>query len=239
MSNEIKQMFSTIADKYDKLNHMMSLGKDIGWRRKAARECLLINKDDIVILDVATGTGDLAISILDEAEKNSRKVKITGLDFNKDMLNVARKKIESWKIKNFDLIVGDALSLQLKNSSFDVVTTGFALRNFDNLNAFVEESYRVLKPGGKIVYLDVARPDTALLKLFQFYYFKIVPVIVASANYNPNAYQYLFSSLWVFDKHKALELVKKAGFKKAVIKNLTLGAAFIIVAEKPKKKAKR
>jgi demethylmenaquinone methyltransferase / 2-methoxy-6-polyprenyl-1,4-benzoquinol methylase len=238
MSDEIKNMFSTIADKYDRMNHIMSMGKDMGWRRSAAIECL-IGPDTLNVLDVATGTGDLALTIIWEGEKRDKKISITGVDFNKDMLRVAKSKIKKENINNIRLIMGDALSLQLKSGSFDVVTSGFALRNFDSLKSFIEESYRVLKPGGKIVYLDVARPDTALTKLFQFYYFKIVPVIVTSVDYNPNAYQYLFSSLWIFDKHKALELVKHAGFKDAKIKNLTFGAAFLITARKPARKAKR
>lgn len=237
MSNEIKGMFSTIAEKYDKMNHIMSMGKDIGWRRSAAIECL-DGKESMEVLDVATGTGDLALAIAREAKGRGKKVRITGLDFNKDMLDVAKKKVKREYFSNISLMMGDAISLQLKSGIYDAVTTGFALRNFDDLKAFIEESYRVLKPGGRIVFLDVARPDAAMQKLFQIYYFKIIPVIVASADYNPDAYQYLFQSLWVFDKQKALQLVKNAGFKDAKIKNLTLGAAYIISAKKPTRKAK-
>ncbi len=234
---ELKMMFSSIAKSYDRMNHIMSLGADIRWRKRAAMECV----DGYVnprVLDAATGTGDLALAIAKEARSRGGSADILGLDFNEDMLNVAKEKIARSGFQ-IELVVGNTQSMNLDGSSFDVVTTGFALRNFDNLKSFVEESYRVLRPGGRIVFLDVARPDVALSRLFQFYYFKIVPVIVVGTRYSPEAYQYLFNSLWIFDKNNALELVKRAGFRNANIKNLSLGAAFMIVATKPRKKAKR
>ena len=232
MSEENKRMFSLIAKNYDKTNRLISLGADSGWRKEAAKECS-INKKSINVLDVATGTGELAISIVRQVEKDKRKVRVVGLDFNKDMLKIARDKIAKKGITDIDFIMGDALALDLGNGSFDVVTSGFALRNFDDLQQFMKESYRVLTPGGKIVFLDVAKPDNVFNKLFEKYYFKIIPLM--GARYNRDAYVHLITTAWRFDKNRLLQMAKSAGFVDPKLRNLTFGTAFIFTAKKPKK----
>lgn len=233
MSDDINKMFSTIAENYDKMNHKMSFGKDIGWRRHTAKVCVS-GKKRLNVLDVATGTGDLAIAINDEAVKTGKDAKIIGLDFNGDMLRIANRKIRSLGIKNIRFIEGDALSTQLKSNSFDVITSGFALRNFDDLQQFLQESYRLLKIDGKIAFLDVARPDSTLSGIMKLYYFNVIPAL--GAKYNKNAYVWLVSSLWRFSKDELVKLAKNAGFSEVKVTNLTLGAAFILTATKKKAK---
>ncbi len=231
MSEKNKRMFSSIAENYDKVNRIISLGADIGWRKRTAQECL-VGRKSAKVLDVATGTGDLAIAIAHEAKKMHKKVSVLGLDFNQDMLNIARSKVKRSKMKNVSLVQGDALDLELKAGSFDIITTGFALRNFDDLGAFIEEAYRVLKPGGKAAFLEVAKPDSVLGDMIKFYYFNVIPMI--GSKYNKDAYVWLASSLWRFDKNLLMHLMKKAGFKNIKAKNLTFGVAFILTANKPK-----
>ncbi len=235
MSEENKRMFSLIAKNYDKTNRLISLGADSGWRKEAAKECA-IDKKSINVLDVATGTGELAISIVRQVEKNKRKVHVVGLDFNKDMLKIAKDKIAKKGIIDIDFMMGDALALNLCNSSFDVVTSGFALRNFDDLQQFMKESYRVLTPGGKIVFLDVAKPDNVFNKLFEKYYFNIIPLM--GARYNKDAYVHLITTAWRFNKNVLSQMAKSIGFVHPKLRNLTFGTAFIFTANKPKK-AKR
>ena len=232
-SKQINRMFSKIAENYDKVNRIISLGADMGWRKEAARECML-SPNKLHVLDVATGTGDLAIAIVDEAKARRKRATVVGLDFNHDMLRIAKRKIERRGLKNIELVTGDALSLQLKGESFDVVTSGFALRNFDDLNQFVSESFRVLVPGGKIVYLDVAKPSNAFDSVFKFYYQTVIPMI--GAKYNKDAYIHLVSSMMKFDKRALVVMARNAGFSRVKIRNLTFGAAFLLTGEKPKRK---
>lgn len=233
MSNEIKRMFSSIAKNYDRVNKIITLGADIRWRTRAARMCIS-KGNNLRILDVATGTGDLAISISNEAKKHNKKVSVVGLDFNEDMMKIAQHKIKKKNIKNVELIDGDALNLGFESESFDVVTSGFSLRGFDDLYKFLKETYRVLKPGGKVVFLDAAKPDHPLSNLMESYYTRVIPAI--GAMYNKEAYIYLISSIWKFDKNKLLRDAKRAGFKNVKITNLSLRIVYILSATKPGKK---
>lgn len=232
MSEENKRMFSLIAKNYDKTNRLISLGADSGWRKEAAKECV-INKKAIRVLDVATGTGELALSIMRQVEKSKRKIHIVGLDFNKDMLKIAKEKVEKRGLRNIEFMMGDALALDLGNSTFDLVTSGFALRNFDDLQQFIKESYRVLAPGGKIVFLDVAKPDNVFNKIFEKYYFNIIPLM--GARYNRDAYVHLITTAWRFDKSALPHMARSAGFVNPKLRSLTFGTAFIFTAKKPKK----
>ncbi|MGC8648982.1 MAG: ubiquinone/menaquinone biosynthesis methyltransferase [Candidatus Micrarchaeia archaeon] len=229
MSNNVNQMFSSISANYDRLNKIISFGLDKKWRKLVASECLK-DKDNIKILDAATGTAELALSIVKLAEKQNKNVDIIGIDFNNDMLAIANEKIKRNNIKNINLINGDILYTNFPNGEFDVVTSAFALRNVDNLKMFIEETYRILKDNGYIVFLDVAKPSAILNKLFKFYYFYIIPMI--GAKYNKNAYLYLVNSLWAFEKDKLIDILVNANFKDIKIKNLTLGAAFMLIAKK-------
>jgi demethylmenaquinone methyltransferase/2-methoxy-6-polyprenyl-1,4-benzoquinol methylase len=223
-------MFSVIAKNYDKANSILSLGNDNLWRTYAAKECLKIGKN-IKVLDVATGTGKLAFSIAKIAKNRGVRVSITGIDFNEDMLSLAKRKLKGADKEIIEFVIGDALSIKYKDCAFNVVTSGFALRNFDNLQNFINEAHRVLKPGGRLVLLDMAKPEAGLLNgIMRFYYFNIIPLI--GAHYYKNAYIHLVNTVWEFNKEDLIKKVRHAGFKKIRIKNLTLGAAFVLTAKK-------
>ncbi len=230
MSDQIKEMFSTIAKHYDTVNHKLSFGADIRWRKKAAAECCALARDRISVVDVATGTGDLTIAICEEAKRRNKSVEVLGMDFNEDMLSIAKQKVQEQGLTNVTFRVADVLVPTSPDNSYDIVTCGFALRNFDSLEKFVQESHRVLRPGGKIVFLEVARPTGAMSAFYKLYYFRIVPTI--AAKYNSNAYQYLIDSLWKFDKNRLFKMVQEAGFKDVKLRNLSFGAAFILTATK-------
>ncbi len=223
-------MFSRIAKNYDLVNRVISGGQDVGWRRSAARECVG-GKDALKVLDGATGTGDIAIILTEEAERQGKHIEVVGLDFNSDMLRIAKRKTARRGIKNIRYVLGDALHMRLKSGQFDAITTGFALRNFDDLQQFMNESFRVLKPGGKMVFLDVAKPEPILRKAFELYYNTVIPIV--GGIYNRDAYHWLVSSLWRFDKDKAVGMARAAGFEHVHIRNLTFGAAFILIGTKP------
>lgn len=235
MSDENRRMFSSIAPSYDLVNHIISFGKDIIWRRRTARACMM-GRNPLRVLDAATGTGDLAFAVAKEARKRGKEAKVIGIDYSTDMLKVAKKKVKDKKMSEVKFEPGDALYLRFRDGSFDIVTSGFALRNFDNLGKFLGESYRVLSPGGKIVLLELSRPDTAVLNsIFHFYYFYVIPAI-GGTFYHRNAYVYLSSSIWHFDKNKLIALAKAAGFTELNVRNMTLGTAFIFTARKPNNK---
>ncbi|MCL5434040.1 MAG: ubiquinone/menaquinone biosynthesis methyltransferase [Candidatus Marsarchaeota archaeon] len=230
MSDKINSMFSSISSNYDKLNRIISLGLDKKWRRKSASKCLDM-QGELKILDVATGTGELAIEISKLAAHNKKIVDIIGVDFNADMLAIAENKIKKLNLQNIKLINEDILSTNFDNKSFNIITSAFALRNLDNLDQFIDEINRLLKDNGKIIFLDVSKPGYIFSKLFKFYYFYIIPLL--GSKYNKNAYYYLVMSLWVFDKNKFIKLLENKGFINIKLENTIFNTAFIVSAEKP------
>lgn len=228
MSNSINRMFSDIHERYDLMNHLLSLGVDVIWRDKTANETI-IGKNRYRVLDLATGTGDLAIAINDISARNDKHVDITGVDFNKDMLNVARKKAGRRGLKiNFE--VGDVLALRFKNRSFDVITCSFAMRDFDNLSKFLKECYRVLKKDGKVILVDMSKPEKGIMRhLFNIY---MNVMLLEGMLVNRSAYAFLVKSIREFDKKNLLRLMKIQGFKTIRLAELPSGAAFLVSAGK-------
>lgn len=228
MSEEINKMFSSIHKKYDFMNHALSLGMDNVWRAKAARESI-VGKKQYSVLDVAAGTGDLAIAIKRECDRNGKEVKVIGVDFNKDMLGVAREKVRA---KNLPISfeIGDALKLEFPDGSFDVITSGFALRDFDDLDGFVRESFRVLNKGGKIVLMDMAKPDNGLSRYFFSFYSRIM--LLEGMLADRNAYSFLVNTIKEFDKGRVAKVLEKNGFCNVKIMELPTRVAFIITAVK-------
>ncbi|MDE1768854.1 MAG: class I SAM-dependent methyltransferase, partial [Candidatus Micrarchaeota archaeon] len=209
-------------------NHLFSMGFDIGWRNEAAQEAML-NKDKFKILDLGTGTGDLAIMMQKMAKKQDKNVKIVGTDFNKLMLEHARAKAKNAGYGNISFGVGDALKTGFPASSFDVVTTAFTLRSFDNLDTFSKELYKIIKGGGKFVLLDMAKPDHNAW--FMGIYLKIIPIVGGLVD--KKVYAWLTSSIWKFDKHGMVKILQRQGFKNVKIRELRTGVAYIITGWKP------
>ncbi len=227
--SQVSRMFDNIAPWYDFLNHFLSIGIDVIWRKKAIQ--MLKDAKPKSILDVATGTGDLAI----EAHKQLRPQKIIGLDIANEMLEVGRKKISKKGLnENIHLILGDSENLPFKDNTFDAVTVAFGVRNFENLEKGLAEMYRVLKGNGMVVILEFSRPTLFPFKhLYNFYFKNILPIIGRITSKDPKAYSYLYESVQAFpDGKEFAKTLKSIGFQEPTHKALTLGVCSIYTAIK-------
>ena len=227
--SQVSKMFDNIAPWYDFLNHFLSLGIDITWRKKAIKGLKKYNPK--VILDVATGTGDLAI----EANRQLSPDKIIGVDISTEMLEVGRKKIVKKKLaEQIELLYGDSEHLPFPDNTFDAVTVAFGVRNFENLNKGLKEMNRVLKPGGSVVVLEFSRPTLFPFKqLYNFYFKNLLPVIGRITSKDPKAYSYLYESVQAFpDGADFIKELENTGYRSATYKPLTLGICSIYRATK-------
>ncbi len=232
---EVNRMFSKIHKNYDLMNHLMSLNLDKQWRHEAALEALLHSRR-YRVLDVATGTGDLAIEVGRIASENGKEVSIMGSDFNKEMLGLAREKILKAGAGNISLELSDALRMPSSSGSFDVVTSAFALRSFEfggkrsRLDLFLSESYRVLRKKGKLVLLEMALPDRKTERALFTAYTTVMRIISSFAD--RAAYSWLIETIRGFDKNGLSRSLRAAGFRKIRIRSLSSGVAFIATAYK-------
>ena len=220
---QVASMFDNISGKYDFLNHFLSLGIDIAWRKKAIR---MLKKDQPkLILDIATGTGDFAIEAL---ALNPEKV--IGVDISEGMLQVGREKMKKKKLDHkIELQSGDSEGLQFEDNKFDAVIVAFGVRNFEHLEKGLADMYRVLKPGGKTVILEFSKPRLFPFKQFyQFYSRWILPGIGKLVSKDNSAYTYLPESVQQFpDGKNFLTILESVGFKNTQCKSLTLGISSI------------
>ena len=221
---QVADMFNNISKTYDFLNHFMSLGIDIVWRKKAIKELVALKPQ--YILDVATGTGDFAF----EALETLKPVKITGVDISEGMLEIARQKIQKRaKEQSFEVKLGDSEGLQFEKNSFDAVTVAFGVRNFENLEQGIADMLRVLRPGGKVVILEFSKPRVFPVKqLYNFYFHYITPTIGKLFSKDSSAYSYLPESVEAFpDGNRFTELMQKVGYKHTKCRSLTFGICSI------------
>lgn len=226
---QVALMFDQIAPKYDFLNRFLSAGIDISWRKKALS--LLKAKNPQTILDVATGTADLAIM----ASKMLKPKKIVGIDISEGMLSFGRQKIKAENLTNIiELQTGDSESIQFPDETFDAVTVSFGVRNFQNLEKGIGDIFRVLKKNGTLVVLEFSKPKFPLVKqLYSIYMNVVTPGMGGLFSKNRNAYQYLNDSVQKFPEGKAFQSVlEKAGFQKTNIKTLSFGICTIYTGEK-------
>ncbi len=227
--SQVTLMFDKIAPYYDNLNRILSLGIDVLWRRKAIR--LLAKEHPLTILDIATGTADLAI----EAAHVIKPHKIIGLDISANMLKIGDEKIINKGLKDIiTLELGDSENLKYETESFDAVMAAFGVRNFENLEKGLEEMFRVLKPGGTLMVLEFSKPKHFPLKQFFNVYFKnILPVIGKLRSKDDKAYKYLYESVQVFpDYNDFINILIKIGYSKANFKVLSAGICCIYIAKK-------
>ena len=224
---QVTKMFDNIAGSYDFLNHTLSLGMDNIWRKIAIKE--LSNKPS-TILDIATGTADFAIS----ASKYTNAT-ITGIDISQGMLDVGVEKITKKGLTNrIQLQLADSEKLPFQDNSYDAITAGFGVRNFEDLNKGLSEMYRTLKSGGKVAILEPSEPTNFPLKQFyNLYFHHILPFIGGIISKDKNAYTYLPDSVSAFPSGKDfLTVLDKVGFKESKHIPLTFGIVSLYIAIK-------
>lgn len=222
-------MFDQIAFRYDFLNRFLSAGIDVGWRKKAISQLKKLQPQQI--LDVATGTGDVAIL----AEKMLKPAKIIGIDISDGMLEIGRQKIAKLGLQNkIELITGDSETIGFADHSFDAVTVAFGVRNFQNLEKGLAEMSRVLRPGGKLVVLEFSRPKNLVFKaVYNLYMNTIAPGFGKLIAKNKDAYQYLNDSVQRFPEgEEFISILKKAGYKTTSRIPLTFGICTVYCGSK-------
>lgn len=220
---QVAEMFNNISGKYDFLNHFLSLGIDILWRKKAIK---LLKKDQPkLILDIATGTGDFAIEAL-----ALNPDKVIGVDISEGMLEMGRKKMKKKGLDDkIELQLGDSEGLLFEDNKFDAIIVSFGVRNFENLEKGLGDMLRVLKKGGKVVILEFSRPAKFPFKqIYNFYFRSILPKIGKLISKDSAAYTYLPESVNAFpDGQNFLDVLEKVGFKNTECKPLTFGVSSI------------
>ena len=228
-SEQVKDMFDNIAPAYDSMNRLMTLGIDRRWRKKCVKLVSEVTPESI--LDIATGTGDLTIAMA----KAMPDAKITGVDLSEKMLALGRKKIAEQKLEgNITLQTADALNLPFDDNSFDAVTIAFGVRNFEHLDRGYAEMARVLRPGGKLVVLELSSPASKWVKPFYRFYTKcIIPAVGRFVSKDRRAYSYLPESIAAVPARSAMTaIMESGGLTEPKWKSLTFGVATIYTASK-------
>lgn len=225
----IATMFDRISSKYDALNHLLSLNIDKVWRRKAAKE--VAKHQPATILDLATGTADLAIALA----KRNPQAHIVGMDISEKMLEIGKKKVAKQKMDpQIELRVGDAASLPFVDNTFDTVTVAFGVRNFEDLDKGLSEIHRVLKPNGQAVILEFSMPERFPVKqLYRFYFKRLLPFIGRIVSKDKSAYSYLPASVEHFPKPNIfVEMLAQKRLSNGQAKPLTFSIATLYTAAK-------
>jgi len=226
-ANRVRDMFASVAPRYDLLNHLLSLNTDAIWRRRMVRQLEHVKKDTLV-LDVCSGTGDLAIAL-------SRFWRVIGVDFCHPMLMIANRKIHKKGMTHRVRIAeADGLRLPFRDSAFGVVTVAFGIRNLEDLGCGLREFARVLEPGGTLAILEFSRPILPGFRhAFQFYFHRILPRIGAAVSGTDEAYRYLPESVREFPDQQALcRILETLGLVDARYQNLSGGIAALHTAKK-------
>jgi demethylmenaquinone methyltransferase/2-methoxy-6-polyprenyl-1,4-benzoquinol methylase len=231
-------MFDDIAGRYDFLNRFLSGGTDLWWRKKAISQLRdsgaigapVIGQGSGQILDVATGTGDMALMTY----KRLHPEKVTGIDISEGMLELGRLKVNQQKLSaQIELKLGDSQAIPFADNSFDAVTVSFGVRNFEHLEKGLEEIKRVLKPGGKLVVLEFSRPKGAFGHLYQWYMGRVTPFICTLLSSNKKAYTYLGKSIQAFPEGADfIAVLQKTGYRQPSAKALTMGICSIYTGMK-------
>jgi demethylmenaquinone methyltransferase/2-methoxy-6-polyprenyl-1,4-benzoquinol methylase len=226
---KIQQMFGAIAPRYDFLNRLLSFGIDRRWRKKAVR--LLKYRNDGRILDVATGTGDVALEI---ARTTPASVKITGADFCREMVELGEAKVAVTPFADrIDFKVAPCEDLPFASNTFDSITIAFGIRNVVDRKLGLAEMWRVLRPGGRMIILEFSTPRSKLFKQIYYFYFRRLLPLIGGIFSRYNAYKYLPDSVLEFPSHEEFsQLISEAGFRNIHLHELTFGIATIHIGEK-------
>lgn len=226
---QVAEMFDSIAFRYDFLNRFLSAGTDVGWRKKAIAELKALRPQSL--LDVATGTGDMAILTYSQLKPQ----KITGIDISTGMLEIGRKKIQQRGLSgHIELLTGDSETINFPDDTFDAITVAFGVRNFQNLEKGLKEMHRVLKPGGRLVVLEFSRPSNFFFKgIYNLYMNVIAPAFGKLFAKNKKAYRYLNQSVQAFpERQQFTNILKSAGYRETYYKTLSLGICSIYCGSK-------
>ena len=225
---KVQEMFNGIAPKYDLLNHLLSMGIDKSWRRKAMRE--LEGGRRGTVLDIACGTGDFSIEALRHGVE-----RVVGADISENMLAVAREKARDKGLEDrLDFRYGDSENLDFEDGTFDAVTVAFGVRNFEHLERGLAEMCRVLRPGGKVVILEFSTPERFPMKqLYRFYFKQILPRVGGFVSGDRKAYEYLPASVFAFPQgDRFLQIMRSCGYRNVAQRRLTFGIASLYTGEK-------
>ncbi|MBL7695971.1 MAG: bifunctional demethylmenaquinone methyltransferase/2-methoxy-6-polyprenyl-1,4-benzoquinol methylase UbiE [Ferruginibacter sp.] len=226
---QVAGMFDDIAFRYDFLNRFLSAGIDVSWRKKAIRQLAALHPKSL--LDVATGTADMAIM----ASGMLKPEKIVGIDISDGMLEIGQAKLKKLNLQDrIQLLNGDSETINFENDSFEAVTVAFGVRNFENLEKGLAEIRRVLKPGGKLVVLEFSKPKAPVVKgMYNLYMRYICPGVGKLFSKNRSAYQYLDESIKQFPEGKNFTaILDKLGYRNTYSKPLSLGICSIYCGEK-------
>ena len=226
---ESYKIFDSIAPTYDSLNHILSFGIDILWRKKLTKK-LPTNKE-LFVVDLATGTGDVALHL--SKEKSIHKIQ--GFDLSRNMIEIGRQKVNKKRVEHkVSLDIGDGMNIPLEDNSVDVITLSFGIRNFSNPQKGLEEIHRVLKPGGRALIMEFSIPKNYFIKQAYFFYFrKVLPWIGNKVSGHKDAYTYLNKTVESFPYGKKfLGLMNKAGLENLEANPLTFGISSLYVGDK-------
>lgn len=225
---KVQEMFNGIAPRYDLLNHLLSMGIDKSWRRKAMRE--LEGGRRGTVLDIACGTGDFSIEALRHGVE-----RVVGADISENMLAVAREKAREKGLEDrLEFRYGDSENLDFEDGTFDAVTVAFGVRNFEHLERGLAEMCRVLRPGGKVVVLEFSTPERFPMKqLYRFYFKQILPRVGGLVSGDRKAYEYLPASVFAFPQgDRFLQIMRSCGYRNVAQRRLTFGIASLYTGEK-------
>ena len=225
---QVEKMFDSISFEYDKLNRLISAGNDVKWRKHIYKIASHLNPVDV--LDIATGTADIAMEL-----SKIKGSKIIGLDISEKMLNVGRQKIVDRSLQEkITLVSGDAENLNFSKNTFDLISIGFGVRNFQNLKKGLSESFRVLRDGGTLIVLETSVPQNTFIKFFYLLFSRtFIPLIGSLFSKDKKAYKYLQKSAEEFPSGENFsQILKSCGFKDVEIMPLMLGASSIYIAKK-------
>lgn len=228
---QIRKMFNNIAHRYDMLNQLISFGTCNTWRKKLIK--ILSTFSPVCVLDIATGTGDLAIDIV----KNIPTVEnVVGIDISEEMMRIGSYKVEKKKLQSkIKFQTGDAANLRFDNESFDAVTISFGIRNFSELEKSVEEVYRVLKSGGVFIFIELTEPENKfVLPMYKTYTRRVMPYIGKLISGDSDAYTYLPESIKHFPaRAELIKILDEKGFENTFFRSLPMGTATIYFGLKP------
>ena len=221
-TKKIEKLFDSIADDYDRLNHILSLGTDKRWRRRALKQ-IVDKKYPQDILDVACGTGDFSIAIADAAHPES---KITAIDISEGMLAVMREKVAGKGLENrISILEANGENLPFPNHSFDRIALAFGIRNFEHREAALREILRVLRPDGKLVILELSTPSSPIIRwIYNLYFTRVLPLIGGMYSHDKAAYRYLPASVLKFPGRKEwIATMESCGYRNVTHKALSCG----------------